>query len=92
MGLQAGDGAGPGIVRQSVYDIYVWPPELTFRSHPRFVDDVVDGEAVPPGAEVGRSPEVVFKTLHLFSNSQIGPVCKSVCTWQAFPSWCNVTL
>ncbi len=75
MGLQAGDGAGRGIVRLSVYDIDVWPPALTFRSHPRFIDVVVDGEAVPPGAEVGRSPEVVFETLHLLSN----PVCKSVC-------------
>jgi hypothetical protein len=41
---------------------------------------------------VNAAPGVVFTTLHLLSNFQMGPKSWSICAWQVFPGECNVTL
>ncbi len=37
-------------------------------------------------------PGVIFTTFHGFFNSWMGPVSKSVCSWQGIPALFNVTL
>ncbi len=41
---------------------------------------------------VNTIPGVVFTTLYFLHNLRMVPMSKSVCPWQVFPAWCNVTL
>ncbi len=41
---------------------------------------------------IGSGPGALFTTLHFLHNLQMGLISQSVCNWQAFSAWCNLTL